>query len=275
MTQSAENKAEDRHNLLADLEDWSRTPMLVLSAAWLVLLVLEFVGRGSRLLETLGLAIWAVFLLEFVVRLTIAPDKLRFIARNWLTVLALAAPAFRLVRVFRLMRLARAARGVRFVRLVASMNRGMNALKRTMSRRGLAYVLAATVLVLTLGAAGMQAFEAAGPNAAAFDSFGESLWWTAMILTTMGSQAWPETLEGRLLALLLSVYAFTVFGYITAALASFFVDRDRDEREERGQLALLRDEIAQLRRELSERGGASAGERGGKAPLANPSGHPI
>ena len=50
-----------------------------------------------------------------------------------------------------------------------------------------------------------------------------------MILTTMGSQAWPATAEGRILALLLSVYAFAVFGYVAAALASFFIGRDQEE----------------------------------------------
>lgn len=33
-----------------------------------------------------------------------------------------------------------------------------------------------------------------------------------MLLTTMGSEYWPQTAEGRILCLLLSVYAFAVFG---------------------------------------------------------------
>ena len=48
-----------------------------------------------------------------------------------------------------------------------------------------------------------------------------------MLLTTMGSDYWPRTPEGRLLCLLLAIYAFTVFGYVTAAIAAYFVDRDK------------------------------------------------
>jgi voltage-gated potassium channel len=70
-----------------------------------------------------------------------------------------------------------------------------------------------------------------------------------MILTTMGSEAWPATSEGRLLAFLLSFYAFAVFGYVAAAFASFFVDRDRDAAET-PQLEALRAEIAALTAEL-------------------------
>lgn len=47
-----------------------------------------------------------------------------------------------------------------------------------------------------------------------------------MILVTMGSESWPRTPEGRLLCLLLALYGYSVFGYITATLASFFVAAD-------------------------------------------------
>jgi len=39
-----------------------------------------------------------------------------------------------------------------------------------------------------------------------------------MIITTLGSAYWPETAEGRMLCVLLALYSFTVFGYVTAAL---------------------------------------------------------
>jgi len=38
-------------------------------------------------------------------------------------------------------------------------------------------------------------------------SCGEALWWTAMIMTTMGSQYWPQTIEGRMLCVFLALYA--------------------------------------------------------------------
>jgi voltage-gated potassium channel len=44
----------------------------------------------------------------------------------------------------------------------------------------------------------------------------------------MGSQYWPQTGAGRLLAFLLSLYAFGVFGYTTAAIASYFIGTDQE-----------------------------------------------
>ena len=47
-----------------------------------------------------------------------------------------------------------------------------------------------------------------------------------MLLTSLGSEYWPQTAEGQSLCLLLGIYGFCVFGYITATLASYFVGND-------------------------------------------------
>ena len=52
-----------------------------------------------------------------------------------------------------------------------------------------------------------------------------------MVMTTMGSQYWPETVEGRVLCVFLALYAFAVFGYVTATLATFFVGRDAENED--------------------------------------------
>jgi len=251
----AEELERERYELLQRLEAWLETPMLVLAFVWLVLLVVELVRGESLLFYFLGTAIWIVFILDFIVKLTLAPDKGVYLKRNWLTAIALLLPAlriFRAFRAFRLLRLARAGRGLRLVRVVSSLNRGMKALGASLSRRGFGYVVALTVLVTFAGAAGMYAFENAVPGGP--HSYVESLWWTAMILTTMGSDFWPLTAEGRVLCVILALYAFGVFGYVTAALATFFVGRDADssDAEVAGakQLNALREEVSALRDEI-------------------------
>lgn len=228
-------------------------PMLLLSLAWIALFVIEEVrGLGVRLQWAVN-AIWVVFIVHFLVEFSLAPDKSGYLRRNWLSAIALALPALRVFRVLRLARFMRAAgwlRGVRFVRVVGTFNRGMRALGRTLRKRGAAYVIALTVVVTFVGAAGMYAFERESPTSG-LDSFGDALWWTAMIMTTMGSEQWPQTMAGRVLCVLLSLYAFAVFGYVTALLASFFVGRDADEASGRGQVERLNAEIAALREELA------------------------
>ncbi|MEO8520859.1 MAG: ion transporter [Acidobacteriota bacterium] len=208
-------------------------PMLWLSAVWSVLIILEFTRGLSPWLRTLSDIIWAAFVVQFLVEFATAPQKGMYLRKRWVTALSLAVPAIRLLRlarVIRFVRVARAARGVRLVRLLGTMNRGMRTLALGFKRRGLGYLMVLTALVVLTGAAGMYRFELDAPGGAGFPDYGTALWWTAMLLTTMGSDYWPRTGEGRLLCLLLALYAFAVFGYVTAAIAAYFVDRDKEAR---------------------------------------------
>jgi voltage-gated potassium channel len=84
------------------------------------------------------------------------------------------------------------------------------------------------ILVTFGGAAGMFAIEKGNPG---FENYGMALWWTAMRVITAGSEAWPITGEGRVLAFVVAVFGYAVFGYVTATLATFFIGRDAEEKD--------------------------------------------
>lgn len=165
----SEPSSDERWNALEELDGWLQVPLLVLSFVWLLLVLMELVWGTFDVLETFGTAIWIVFLIEFAIRLAVAPEKVVFLRRNWLTIIALVVPAFRLFRAFRILRVARAARSLRLVRIVGTANRGMNALRASLSRRGLGYITGLTVLVAPLGAGGMLAFEPASQIGGGFE----------------------------------------------------------------------------------------------------------
>ena len=261
---------EVRNAVLLELEDWLEGPMQFLGFAWLALLVLDFARGLPGWLTTIETIIWGIFVIDFALRLWLAADKLHYLRHNVLTALSLLVPALRAFRIFRAVRALRAARllrgaarGSRLVRVVGSLNRAMHALGRSFKRRGFGYVVALTVIVLLAGAAGMLAFERDVPGSS-ITNYGTALWWTAMVMTTMGSDYFPHSPEGRVLCLLLAVFAFAVFGYVTATLATFFVGRDAES--EAGELAgeksvegvrreleALRRDVQALRADLVER----------------------
>lgn len=244
----------ERRQILQQWEEWLETPLILLGLLWLVLLVIELRWGLSPILETIGTFIWIIFIIDFAVRLLISPDKLVYLRKNWLTAVALILPALRvlrIVRIARMLRTVRAARSLRLLRIVTSVNRGMKALSASFGRRGFGYVAALSGIILFAGAGGMFAFE--NQVEGGLRSYGEALWWTAMLLTSIGSEYWPQTAEGRVLCFLLSLYGFGVFGYVTAALASFFIGRDADNAGElAGAKAVkeLSDEIKALREEV-------------------------
>jgi voltage-gated potassium channel len=251
--------ADERRTLLQQLQDWLEVPMLVLAFIWLALLVVEIVWGLNAPLQFTGYIIWAIFILDFGLGLWLAPVKLDYLKENWLSGISLLAPALRIFRIARILRLTRLARigsmtkGLRLLRVLSSVNRGMRALGASMNRRGFGYVVLLTLIVTLVGAAGMYGFEnsAAGGGLTTYSS---ALWWTAMIMTTMGSEYWPQTGEGRLLCFFLALYSFAVFGYVTATLATFFIGRDAESTEGElagaGSIAALQAEIAALRDEI-------------------------
>ena len=89
---AAVSEPHERWEALRELEAWLRVPIFV----WLAPVVAEPALGSSKLFETFGTVIWIVFLVEFALRLALAPEKLPFLRRDWLTVIALLVPALRL-----------------------------------------------------------------------------------------------------------------------------------------------------------------------------------
>ena len=131
-----------RRRLLRSVEEVLEGPMIFLGFIWLILLVLELVWGVNQILEFTILAIWGIFIIDFSIKLFLAPKKLRYLKKDWLTAISLFIPALRILRIFWFVRLLRGLTGIRVVRLLASLNRSMKSLGKTMQRRAFGYVTA-------------------------------------------------------------------------------------------------------------------------------------
>ena len=272
MTQNTRALDRERWRLLHSLVRALEPIVAALGFLWLALMVVEFTRGLTPTLSFATNAIWTVFAIDFAIEFVVAPRKLTYLKRHWIVAVSLAIPGLRFLRLARAARAARVVRTVRSVRLartVTSLNRAITALRGTFRRRGVAYVTAATALVTFAGAAAMYAFENGVRDPAGIHDYATALWWTSMMMTTMGSAYWPQTGEGRVLCVLLALYAFAIFGYLTATLASFFIDRDasRPDTAVAGaeDIAALRVELAAVRQLLLERSSTdTAGHRSAK-----------
>ncbi|MDQ3551799.1 MAG: ion transporter [Bacteroidota bacterium] len=218
----------ERYKLLHSVEKLLEPPMVFLGFVWLVLLVVELIWGIPKMLEYVSLSIWGLFILDYILKFILAPDKISYMKKSWLTAFSLIIPALRIFRLAGAIRLLRGLRGIRFIRVVSSLNRSMKSLGKTMSRRGFGYVTLLTILIILGGAAGMYSLERGNPD---FESYGSSLWWTAMRVITAGSASFPITPEGRTLGFLIAVYGYAIFGYVTATIATFFIGRDAEEKD--------------------------------------------
>lgn len=219
--------SKERKKLVTQIENFTETPLIILGFAWLALLIIELLNQSNAYLQNIGLIIWIIFIVDFILKFFLSPAKIKYLKKNILVIISLIIPAFRLFRLIRIFRILRLSRGLNLVKIIGSINRGMRALSRTMTRRAVGYVMALSIIVLFAGSAGLFSFEKnVNPG---FSSYGNSLWWTAMLIISMGTENWPKTTEGRILTFMIAVYGFAVFGYVTATIATFFIGRDEEK----------------------------------------------
>ena len=207
-------------------------PMLFLSFAWFLVIITELVNGITPFLLILGTVLWALFVLYFNLRLVIVPNRAIFLKQNWLFVLAVLVPILRFIpflQTFPLARALTATFGMQVIWMFASADQGLRSLRRTIGRKGAAYALTFTVVVILAGAAGMLHFENDAPDPLGIHSYPKALWWAAMQITNIGSGYRPVTAGGEVLCLAISIFAVAVFGYLTAVCAAFFIGRDAED----------------------------------------------
>ena len=87
-------------------EERTNLPLLILAAAMLPLLLLQFLAnvdqRTDDWLELASWLIWAVFAVDLGVRFWFAEHRRRFLIRNWIDVLIVAIPFLRPLRLLRI-----------------------------------------------------------------------------------------------------------------------------------------------------------------------------
>jgi voltage-gated potassium channel len=117
-------------------------------------------------------------------------------------------------------------------------------------------VAGAVALVAFIAALAMLDAERGEPDATVA-TFGDALWWAATTVTTVGyGDYFPSTTEGRLVAVGLMVTGIALLGVITAALASWFVEKVGEvqaaEQRTGSEVAELLAEVRALRADVSE-----------------------
>jgi voltage-gated potassium channel len=230
------------------LERWERrtaTPSILAALVFLAayawpILQPDLPGWASQACSATTWTVWAAFGVDLLVRLELAEDRWAFLKQNWLDVITLLLPMLRPLRP---------------LRAVVALN-VLGHHGRVFARgRVVTYVGTAVAAVGFVAAVAVLDAERANPEAN-IATFGDALWWAATTVTTVGyGDRFPTTAEGRCVAVGLMLTGIALVGVVTAALASWFVERVSEvqaaERRTEQEVSDLTAEVLALRREIA------------------------
>ncbi|MCT7657547.1 potassium channel family protein [Mycobacterium deserti] len=240
------------------LDWWERRTDWPLAAVAIMFLVAYAVdvlaqpsGAADRAVDLVTWGSWAVFAIDYLIRLGLATDRWRWFYRHLFDLAIVLLPLLRPLRL------------VRLVILITALHRAVgNAIRG----RVVVYTVAAAVLLVFVASLAVLDSERHVPDAHITD-FGEALWWSVTTITTVGyGDLTPITTEGRVIAALLMIGGISLVGSITATLASWIVQRVADEQaaEEAvttAHINRLVSEIGELRSEVRRLGGETDPDR--------------
>ena len=201
--------------------------------AWEVLTNAQ--GGAKNAAELVIDAVWALFGVDYLVRLALAPSRGRWFLHHLPDLAVIALPILRPLRLLRL------------VTLVGIIQRSAGTALRgriTLYTAGSAALLIFTSALATLDA------ERDEPGSS-IRTFGQALWWALTTITTIGyGDTFPVSTEGRFIAALLMIGGVALIGVVTATLASWIVSLVEEENAE--QEAATQAQVAALQRQVSE-----------------------
>ena len=201
-----------RPNTSPELEaymDRTRGPLdlLALLTLWVVLVPFSDFDREGMLVGSLVLriAISVVFGFDMGRRAMLAPEHWRYVRQHWVGVLAVLFPPFRIIFSLQLI--------------------------RSLFRRGaLGRFLVAAGLLLLNGAILVYFVERGAPNAN-IETVGESVWWAAVTVATVGyGDFYPVTTYGRIVATAVMAIGLLTIAVITANVSASFGSQPRRRR---------------------------------------------
>ncbi len=176
--------------------------------------------------------IWIVFFIDFVVMLTLVNSRATYMKKSgWLDAFIVITSfpplvAFGFTRLFRLWRVGPALRLLRLVRLAAVVTRGGQAVTGLFKRKGIGYVFGLMILVI-LGFVAIIAIVEPDVGTP-----WDGIWWAFVTTTTVGyGDIAPESVGGRVVAMMLMLMGIALLGVFTGLVASYFVEEDEQELE--------------------------------------------
>ena len=190
-------------------------PLLIASVLFLIAYSWRILDRNPSttlviVLTVILVLVWVAFVVDYIVRIILSPDKWWFIGHSKVDLLSVFIP---IARPFRLLK---------YLGRIPLLGGNSGAALR---RRVI--IIAATFVVMFIYVMSLAEYaaerDAQGAN---ITSFGDSVWWACVTMATVGyGDYYPITIMGRVLAVILMIGGVAIVGTATGTLVSYLNDR--------------------------------------------------
>lgn len=156
--------------------------------------------------------VWVIFVVDYLTRLILAEDRLYFIRHNIIDLIAIipfdsAFQGFRAVRFARL---------IYMIRAFAYLNRVYKRVGQIITTNSFHHVLWFTFSTIFFGAIAISYIEDM--------NMGDALWWSFVTTTTVGyGDIAPQSLGGRIVAVILMIIGIGFLSSLTGNISSYFI----------------------------------------------------
>ena len=171
-------------------------------------------GHDDQLLEAGLWIVWGIFLIDYLVRLTLATDRVKWFFRHIIDFFVAVLPVLRPLRLLRLLVLFGALQ-----KAIGGAIRG----------KIIIYTAFSVVLLIYIASLAILDEERGKPDSG-INNFGDAVWWAVSTVTTVGyGDKTPITTMGKVIAVFLMIGGISLLGVVTATLASWVVQRVAEE----------------------------------------------
>ena len=231
------------------LTEWERStdkPLFIASLLYLIAYAAPIVSTRistpiDGVLNILQMILWALFAVDYCVRLYLAPRRIYFLTHNLMNLAIVLLPAWRIVS------------------FLAMLHMTANRQYKLLSELAVK-LFGYTLIFVIMAALAIFSIEQGAPGALIKDIW-TAYWWTLATLATVGyGDVYPVTVSGRVIAVVVMIYGVGLFGVITGALATWVIEKisgvtEEDHAATKADIEALHAEIAELKAMLAIRMG--------------------
>lgn len=184
----------------------------------------------------IDIGILIIFTIDYFARFFLSSNKKKFFKSNIFDLIAIIPfnSMFRIFRAFRLFRVLRITKVFRMAKLVkgaALLGKIKEKLDVFINTNGFIYTIYISITTVILSTIGIHFIEFKQLGR----TFGDSLWWSFVTASTVGyGDMTPESVVGRLIAVVLMLVGIGFVGMLTGTIATYFLNLKKPSKTDNG-----------------------------------------